>query len=614
MALNWFEAGVVKRSEGHNVIARAAYNARVRLVDERTNQVYDYRHLGKPEWQGILDPEHAPDWVRERERLWNAIEQREDQSTRPDQAQLARDFKIALPFELNAEQRLALTKAFAEHLASKGMVVDVAIHAPHVHNSDKNFHVHILLTMREIGPDGFGNKVREWNQVAEFNRWTEKWSELGADYLERAGFHKEAERFRVGHLSRPERARLAHERGDTEHFEQLLNEPLRHRGPEASGMEKKGRATRISDINREIEERNRVRGVPREIREAYALSSDPHAFAQTLEEKNMMLARITKDDARNYATEFAITDKYVPQFREGEYIIATEQGSVYRLSRMTTGDSYKGVRDFTRPLNQQDYPSLEAALGEMMKRGLIPTVDRDAVIAELMRPSSVPSGIDLSKYKSRTALPDGANAPHVRGDNAQVWWAYNSTKSPEAFEESLKERSLHLARVTAEDARDSHTQRWAAMRQGRYHPTLKEGEYVAVNDLGQAYRLNRNSISHENWEVEAFMSKLDQTPMPSLRQVQNAVHEKRMQEIDPASRGFTTTNLRTRSPGSLRRTRRLAERVAGQTLEFVATAFETLFTRTISPEERQLAAVLDHERQVAIERHKRQHSGYERER
>ncbi len=96
------EAGLVKRSEGHNVVARAAYNARERLVDERTNQVYDYRYLGETEWKGIFDPEHAPDSVLNRERLWNAAERREDQSTRPDQAQLARDFKIALPFELNA--------------------------------------------------------------------------------------------------------------------------------------------------------------------------------------------------------------------------------------------------------------------------------------------------------------------------------------------------------------------------------------------------------------------------------------------------------------------------------------------------------------------------------
>ena len=76
MALNWFEGGVVKRSEGHNVIARAAYNARERLVDERTNQVYDYRHLGETEWKGIIDPERAPDWASERERLWRSEERR----------------------------------------------------------------------------------------------------------------------------------------------------------------------------------------------------------------------------------------------------------------------------------------------------------------------------------------------------------------------------------------------------------------------------------------------------------------------------------------------------------------------------------------------------------
>ena len=237
----------------------------------------------------------------------NAVEHREDQSTRPDQAQLARDFKIALPSELNADQRLALTKDFAEYMASKGMVVDVAIHAPHAHNDDRNYHVHMLLTMREIGPDGFGNKVRDWNKTLEFNRWMEKWSELGADHLERVGFHKEAERFRVGHLSRAGTwPSCAHERGDMEHFEQLLNEPQRLRGPEASGMEKKGRTTRFGDLNREIEERNRVRGLAREIREIYALASDPHAFAHTLEQKNMMLARITKWDARSSAAEFAI--------------------------------------------------------------------------------------------------------------------------------------------------------------------------------------------------------------------------------------------------------------------------------------------------------------------
>ena len=638
-ALNWFEAGLVKRSEGHNVIARAAYNARERLVDERTNQVYDYRHLGEAEWKGVFGPEHAPDWSVEHERLWNAIERREDQSTRPDQAQLARDFKIALPFELNAGQRLALTKDFAEYMAHKGMVVEVAVHAPHAHNDERNHHVHMLLTMREIGPDGFGNKVREWNQTAEFNRWTERWSELGAEHLERAGFRNEAERFKVGHLSRSERARLAHARGDMAHFEQLLNEPQRHRGPEASGMEKNGRHTRISEINREIEERNRVRGVLREIRAAYVLSADAETFVKTLEQKNMVLARITESDTQKCVVDFAIEErKYVPHYSEGQYVIATEQGAVYRLSTMTTGDSYKGLRDFTQPLNRQDCPSLEAAREELKKRSLIPKVDREEVIADLTRapgvlaPTETPARILLEqslqnlaggpgripadvgqKLLPTPAVPSGANPHNLRGDAAQVWWAYNSTKTPEAFVKSLQERSIDLARVTAEDALASKTDYWTAKRFGRYSPILHEGEYVAVSDRGQAYRLTQRSVSHEDREIRAFMAALDQKPMPSLREVQNAVQEKRQKEIVADQRnGPTTTGAGFRLPGSLRRTNRIAKKVIGQSLVWVANAFESLLAQSVSPEERQLAAVLEHEKQAAAQRAERQRGGYDR--
>ena len=260
-----------------------------------------------PEWRGILDPESAPDWVTDRDQLWNVVEKTEDRSKHRDTAQLARDFKIALPEELNPEQRLALTKDYAADFARKGMIVDVAIHAPHAHNDDRNFHIHMLATMREIGPEGFGNKVREWNHKTEFYRWKERWSELGADHLERAGFKQEADRFRDGHLSRRERARRAHERGDLQHFERLLDEPERHRGPAASAMERNGKRTRQGDLNREVQARNRVRGIPREIREAYYLSADPGSFVAALEKKDMILARITEGDAANKAVDWAHT-------------------------------------------------------------------------------------------------------------------------------------------------------------------------------------------------------------------------------------------------------------------------------------------------------------------
>jgi hypothetical protein len=46
---------------------------------------------------------------------------------------------------------------------SKGMIADFAIHAPSKHGDMRNFHAHILLTMRHITPEWFGGKARQWN-------------------------------------------------------------------------------------------------------------------------------------------------------------------------------------------------------------------------------------------------------------------------------------------------------------------------------------------------------------------------------------------------------------------------------------------------------------------
>src|SRR5260364_3892 len=46
------------------------------------------------------------------------------------------------------------------NFVERGMVADVVIH----HAKGHNPHAHILLTMRGIGPDGFGQKHRDWNQ------------------------------------------------------------------------------------------------------------------------------------------------------------------------------------------------------------------------------------------------------------------------------------------------------------------------------------------------------------------------------------------------------------------------------------------------------------------
>ena len=65
---------------------------------------------------------------------------------------------------------------------SQGMVADVCLH-------DKvgNPHAHILLSLRDIGPDGFGKKNRSWNAPRLLETWRESWADFVNKYLEKAG-------------------------------------------------------------------------------------------------------------------------------------------------------------------------------------------------------------------------------------------------------------------------------------------------------------------------------------------------------------------------------------------------------------------------------------------
>ncbi|PMZ87913.1 MobA/MobL family protein, partial [Pseudomonas sp. FW306-2-11AD] len=48
-------------------------------------------------------------------------------------------------------------------------------------------HAHVMLATREIGPDGFGAKVREWNATALLQQWRERWAEHVNDRLTSLG-------------------------------------------------------------------------------------------------------------------------------------------------------------------------------------------------------------------------------------------------------------------------------------------------------------------------------------------------------------------------------------------------------------------------------------------
>jgi hypothetical protein len=80
MALYRCEASIISRGKGQSVVAAAAYQARARLYNEQDGLTKDYtRHHGQELLEsGIYAPKNAPDWVFDREQLWNAAERAED--------------------------------------------------------------------------------------------------------------------------------------------------------------------------------------------------------------------------------------------------------------------------------------------------------------------------------------------------------------------------------------------------------------------------------------------------------------------------------------------------------------------------------------------------------
>jgi hypothetical protein len=264
MALYRFSTTPVSRGRGDGALKRAAYNGRDNLVDERTGKRYDYSRKPGLEADGVFAPDNVPSWARDREKLWNKAAEAEDRSRRHATAREARDFKISLPHELNRQQREWLVKDFARYLVRKGMVVDWAIHAPDEHSDERHYHAHILTTTRTIDRDGFGLKNRDWNKVETLNEWRERFAEMGAKQLERAGFKLEAERYREAFGTLAEQRKKAVARGDTEHAEALNREPTKPMGPKAAAMEREdGLRTVRGNQNREIVTRNEERAKER---------------------------------------------------------------------------------------------------------------------------------------------------------------------------------------------------------------------------------------------------------------------------------------------------------------------------------------------------------------
>ncbi len=196
MAIEFARVRYVKRSDGGNVCRSAAYNARTDLRSQRTGEQFSFsRRDGLLDHQLLL-PAGAQEFAPTCQQVWNAAQAAE----RRKDAQEARELLLALPSDegLGLGDWQTLTREFGtEQFVTKGVAVQIDIHAPH--EGDRNVHAHLLISTRRLEGRQFAStKARDLDpivrrgqggrpMVAEGEAWGALWRDHQNRYFEKLG-------------------------------------------------------------------------------------------------------------------------------------------------------------------------------------------------------------------------------------------------------------------------------------------------------------------------------------------------------------------------------------------------------------------------------------------
>ncbi|OOO25213.1 Ti-type conjugative transfer relaxase TraA, partial [Agrobacterium salinitolerans] len=294
MAIYHLSTKPVSRSSGRSAVASAAYRCAVLLTNHRDGLVHDFTRKEGVEHKEIVLPDGlSADWALDRSALWNAAEFAEKRKD----ARVAREFEIALPHELSPEGRLKAARAFARDLANRyGAAVDFAIHSPSENGDIRNYHAHVLMTTRQVGRTGLGEKTYLEHKNArllahgmattdiQLRDIRQAWEGIANRQLQREGLD-----IRIDHRSHIERG--------------LELSPTEHMGVHASQMRQQGMAVERGRLDDEAARQNAalIRQKPEQVLTLISHEKsvfDRHDIAKTLH-------RYINDDAQMFRNAFA---------------------------------------------------------------------------------------------------------------------------------------------------------------------------------------------------------------------------------------------------------------------------------------------------------------------
>ena len=255
MAIYHFSVKDIGRGKGRSAVACAAYRSGEKLNCERYGLEQDYTKKTGVEYKKIYAPENAKKELLDRQSLWNEVERVEKRVN----SNLAREFEIAFPHELNAEQRQEMLDELCQKIVDRhNVVVDAVIHAPHTKggSDERNYHAHIMFTGRQLDRktgDFAKKRNRDFNKEKSsetVTQWRKDFADIVNRQLERIGCDE-----RVSHLS----------------YKDLKYdlEPTIHEGAKVTELRRQGIDTEISLANDAIRERNAerqlIKGLEQEI-------------------------------------------------------------------------------------------------------------------------------------------------------------------------------------------------------------------------------------------------------------------------------------------------------------------------------------------------------------
>jgi len=483
----------VSRASGRSAVASMAYRAGEKLTNERDGITHDYTAKQGVEHAEIVLPEGVnADWARDRSDLWNAAEFAEKRKD----ARVAREFEIALPHELSAEQRLEATREFAQDLANRyGAAVDFAIHAPHDASDVRNHHAHVMMTTRQVAESGLGEKT----YIERENKWLlsnglpttdmqlrdirQRWEGIANERLAMAGLD-----IRIDHRSHMERG--------------LEIAPTEHMGVHATQMERRGLDVSRSRLDEDAAWRNAelIREKPEQV--LTLITGEKSVFDRR--DVVRALHRYINDDVQEFQSAFAkvmaspalvelqaeridpATGEIEPARYSTREMVEIESGMIESAQRMHAAHSH-GVdrRHVERAIDRQD-AAIQRSAGDASARL---SDEQRRAIEHITGPERIAAVVGYAGAGKSTMLAAAREAWEAEG--YQVHGAALSGKAAEGLEESSGIQSRTLA---------SWSRGWDNDR-----GTIGCGDVFVIDEAGM---VGSRQLAHFVGEAEARGAKI----------------------------------------------------------------------------------------------------------